>query len=238
MADIDPSLARLLAHGVCQAFSAEGQQAARADQVDSPLQPAEEALLARIRPGDRVVDVGCAAGRVAIELARRGHRVLALDVALPLLRCGLPVAGARALAVRFAQAEPARVPLCRGSVDRVVLFRTLCYVPGRSARIAWLRQLGESLRPGGEVLLAQHVLDDATGGYGPVTEDTRRRFPELAERLELGDGFGAEPPEAGGPRYLHFYLQADLQAEIVEAGYALLTWQRCDHVFYGALARG
>src|SRR4051812_34276712 len=38
-------------------------------------------LLVRVRPGDRVLDVGCGEGRFAAELARAGATVLAADVA-------------------------------------------------------------------------------------------------------------------------------------------------------------
>ena len=102
-----------------------------------------ERILARIPQGGRVLDLGCGAGLVSAELARRA-RVVGLDrsaVQLSFARSNAP----RSVLVRGDIAEVAFRPR---SFDAIVAFWTLIHVqrdrhPAVLARIhAWLRPAG------------------------------------------------------------------------------------------------
>lgn len=59
----------------------------RIDRIDAMLAPITKALLERaaVKPGERVIDVGCGCGSTSIELMRRGARVFGVDVSGPML---------------------------------------------------------------------------------------------------------------------------------------------------------
>lgn len=85
-----------------------------------------------LRPGARVLDVGCGFGRHSVELARRNHHVLGIDPAAAMIRAarqnaqeaGLDVNFQQVAAERYFPAQPFDAALC--------LFTTLGQVPPAS----------------------------------------------------------------------------------------------------------
>jgi ubiquinone/menaquinone biosynthesis C-methylase UbiE len=105
-------------------------------------------LAGRLRPGARVVDLGCGAGIPATrELASFGLQVLGVDFSAVQLR------RARRLvpAARLVQADMAALQLRPASADAVVAFYSLIHVPVTDQQALFPRIRGW-LRPGGYFL--------------------------------------------------------------------------------------
>ena len=108
----------------------------------------------RVRPGDRVIDVGCGAGRHAFELFRRGADVVAFDQDEPeLRRVEEMFAAMRAegqvpdvAAARTVHGDALALPFPDGRFDHVVASEILEHVPTDARAIA---ELVRVLRPGG-----------------------------------------------------------------------------------------
>ncbi|QZY30643.1 class I SAM-dependent methyltransferase [Nocardioides coralli] len=111
-----------------------------------------------LRPGDRVLDLGCGAGRHAFEMYRRGADVVAFD------QDADELAGVRELFAAMREAgevpdgaeadvkegDALALPFADGEFDRVVAAEVLEHIPDD---IGALRELVRVTRPGGTVAL-------------------------------------------------------------------------------------
>jgi len=107
-----------------------------------------------IGPGDRVLDLGCGAGRHAFEVYRRGAQVIAADLDLKEL---VPVSGMFAAMRHEGEAGPPAaaaaltadatcLPFPDGAFDRVIAAEILEHVPADGRAMA---EIARVLRPGG-----------------------------------------------------------------------------------------
>jgi 2-polyprenyl-3-methyl-5-hydroxy-6-metoxy-1,4-benzoquinol methylase len=117
-------------------------------QEPADLALRERFLLAGVRPGEHVLDVGCGEGLFAAELARAGARVVAIDVAEE------PLRRARTrhpeLDLRLVEGEGSW-PLPDASFDVVWAGEVIEHVAD-TAR--WLSEVRRVVRPGGTLLLS------------------------------------------------------------------------------------
>jgi SAM-dependent methyltransferase len=119
-----------------------------------------------------VLDVGAGAGRVALDLARAGHEVTALDLDATLLAELATRAAREGLAVRTEQGDAAGFEL-RGPPYGLILvpMQTVQLLSGRAARAAFLASAREHLASGGLVALA--VVEDLE----PFEADVQHPLP-------------------------------------------------------------
>jgi SAM-dependent methyltransferase len=102
-----------------------------------------------LRPGDRVLDLGCGAGRHAFEAARRGGIVTAVDLDLAELKHVRDVGDADP----SAQASPVngdalRLPFPDAAFDRVIASEVMEHIDDDRAAAS---ELARVLRPGGTI---------------------------------------------------------------------------------------
>jgi SAM-dependent methyltransferase len=127
-----------------------------------------------------VLDVGAGAGRVALELARAGHDVTALDLDADLLAELRARAQREGLTVRTEQADAAGFELAGPPFGLIAVpMQTIQLLPGRAARAAFLASARDHLASGGLVALA--VAEDLEpfetdmGAWGAIPPDTGER---------------------------------------------------------------
>ena len=131
--------------------------------VGDPARGKEEldALLGRLGADPRggvAVEVGCGPGRMTAALAQRFDRVVALDVSPAMLaraREAVPVG-----TVEFREISGERLDgVADGEADALVCYLVLQHLPSRAHVLAYLREFGRVLRPGGEAFVQLPVLD-------------------------------------------------------------------------------
>jgi SAM-dependent methyltransferase len=147
----------------------------------------------------RVLELGCGAGAFTARLATGADAVLAIDVA----ENALALAHARGLggAVEFRAADIGELdPVELGTFDLVVVSETIYYLGWLRSffELGWLaRRLAEALEPGGELLLANTIVDDDHGLESPwLIRTYRDLFVNVGLRLEREELFrGAKDGE-------------------------------------------
>jgi ubiquinone/menaquinone biosynthesis C-methylase UbiE len=98
-------------------------------------------------PRGVTLDLGCGEGRLARELARRGHRVIGVDASPTLVR----LAAEADPAADYRVADAAHLPLDDASVDLVVAFMTLMDISDAADAI---RESARVLKPAGRFCAA------------------------------------------------------------------------------------
>ena len=109
-----------------------------------------------LRPGDALLDLGCGAGRHAIEFALRGLRVAGVDISEPMLRHARARAKAASVEVQFLQADLARLgELALGTFQGAICLceSGLGVLGGAGEDFAFLRQVRALLAPGAYLVL-------------------------------------------------------------------------------------
>ena len=112
-----------------------------------------------LRPGDRVLDMGCGAGRHAFEMFRRGGDVVAFDQDGDELAAVLDLFGAMREAgevplgadADIKQGDALALPFADEEFDRVVAAEVLEHIPADTAAID---ELVRVLRPGGTIAVS------------------------------------------------------------------------------------
>nr|WP_281363317.1 methyltransferase domain-containing protein [Nocardioides perillae] len=156
-----------------------------------------------LRPGERVLDMGCGAGRHAFEMYRRGADVVAFDQDADELAGVRDLFGAMKEAGEVPDGAEADVkegdalalPFADGEFDRVVAAEVLEHVP---ADIQAIAELARVLRPGGTLAVS-----------------VPRWFPEVVN-WKLSHDYHDTP---GG--HIRIYTDAELVDKVTRAGLVL-----------------
>jgi SAM-dependent methyltransferase len=115
------------------------------DQAEADRAVALVARATGLRPGWRVLDVACGAGRHAWAFRASGARCIGLDLSLTLLRVARGVTDAP-----LVRADMRRLPIRPGSMDLTVsLFTSFGYFERDEEHVQVLREMVGTLRPGG-----------------------------------------------------------------------------------------
>jgi SAM-dependent methyltransferase len=136
-------------------FDALGADYEKAFAGSEPHRRSLEGLLARLRPGSRVLDVGSGTGRpTASTLAAAGHDVLGVDVS-PVM---VELAARQVPEAAFRCADIREVPLEEASFDAVCVYFSLLQL-SREEQSALVARLAWTVRPGGGLVLATVPVD-------------------------------------------------------------------------------
>lgn len=126
-----------------------------------------------IAPGSDVLELGAGTGRIALDLAQRGHRVLGLDIAPAMLEQANAKRGAldpdAAARLRFKLGDMASLALGETFDLVACTYFTLAHVPAGAAWRNTFKGVSRHLKPGG--LAAFHLPVEAKMREAPPPPD-------------------------------------------------------------------
>jgi len=190
------------------------------------LEQAHRDIAARLKTGDRVLDLGCGTGMLAVLLARQGARVTGIDISPPMMSIAARRIQTEGLDSQVTLQDLGAVDLDTAfpdaSFDAVV--STLVFSELSDDEIDFaLAEIKRILRPGGQLLIADEVLPASFLGQMAtfffrlpfavlafvLTQNTTHRVAGLGERIERSGFQVAE---------IKRYLAGTLRLFIAEKG--------------------
>ena len=134
-------------------------------------------------PGERVLDVACGTGNVALPAARAGATVTGLDFAPNLLAQARERATAAGLAIRFDEGDAEALPYADGAFDVVTSAFGVMFAP-RPERAA--AELLRVCRPGGRIALLNWTPRSFVGQLFLLVCQYAALPPQLAPPVQWG----------------------------------------------------
>lgn len=155
---------------------------------------------ASLSPGDRVLDLGCGTGTLAIEAKARTREadILGLDGDPAVLGRARRKARAAAAEVRFELGRAEALPYADGSFDKALSSLFFHHLE-RGVKAAVASELLRILKPGGELHLAdwgpsrdpftraRFLVVQLFDGFGPTGDNVRGELPAILEVAGLVD---------------------------------------------------
>ena len=151
-----------------------------------------------VRPGDRVLDLGCGSGHELAQLEEDGAVAFGVDSSAVMLHASHSRLTDRDLPARLARADGARLPFRAGVFDACRIERVLQHVEDPAALLAEGRRV---LRPGGTLGVCEPDWSSftlASAHRGPAAAVSAQVGAQIAQRdigrhlrrLLTGAGFG------------------------------------------------
>ena len=148
------------------------------------LLPAARVLVdaARLRPGERVLDLGCGTGNAALLAAAAGTEVVAVDPSLRLIGVASAAAEREGLALTCEQGDAASIPAPDAAFDCVLSNFAIIFAPDPDAAV---REVGRVAKSECRVAFTAWLPGGALGAFASMAAELVR------------SAVGAPPPEPG-----------------------------------------
>lgn len=168
----------------------------------------------------RLVLAAAGGGREVIALRRRGMEVEAFESDPGLVRFANQLLEREAMAPDVKLAPWDECPeLQEGGEGIIVGWGAYMHIRGRKKRVAFLRELRSKVVTGSPILLSFSTREESAPYFrgiaiiGNVLAWILRR-----DRIEVGDTLV--------PNYAHYFTKSELESELREAGFELLSFER------------
>jgi len=171
------------------------------------------------QPEDRILELGCGTGRIAIGLAELGYRhILGIDQARNMVREARRINKVLELSASFQHGDATRLKFEDGLFDGAIFgFNGLMQIPGRENRRQALREINRVLRSGGLFVFTSH--DQSNPRHQQFWLDERQRWADARQQPELVEfGDRLEKTELGWS-FMHVPSREEVLADFQATGW-------------------
>ena len=172
---------------------------------------------------DRILDIGCGAGRTTIALHRLGYRrVQGMDLSRGMIERAISLSQRAGYPIPFEAGDAVSLRYANESFDGALFTAQgfMC-IPGRDNRVRALEEVGRVLRPGGHFIFTTHDRV-ADGRWVPYWEEQEARWKEGRQDprlLEFGDRILMD---SGTWIFVHFPTRDEVEQTVQESGLVLV----------------
>ena len=133
-------------------------------QIAQSYAPSAAEFVARLGfgPGERVLDVACGTGNLAIPAAKTGATVIGQDIAPNLLEQARAWAKKERLTIRFDENDAENLPYADATFDAVITMFGAMFTPQPTVVAS---EMVRTCRPGGRVVMANWTIGNAAGNH-------------------------------------------------------------------------
>ena len=133
-----------------------------------------------IKPGERVLDVACGTGGVALRAARAGAQVVGIDISADQLEKARAAAAAESLEIRFDEGDAQQLPYAAAEFDAVASAFGMVFAPDHERTGA---ELARVCRPGGRLVFTAWPKD----AWSDLHEEAGRTFSPESDAREWSE---------------------------------------------------
>jgi SAM-dependent methyltransferase len=186
---------------------------------DSGLMHWERVLyLPALEPGERVLSVGCGAGRDVIALLRAGFQVDGIDIAADCVEMARRAVATRGLSAWLAEGTLETVTLPARYDGIIFSWYCYSYIPGAARRISALCHAREALSDGGRIFISYLSIGKSLRYSLVAATRAVARLTGSDWRAERGDVLLLSSPGRRRVHYEHHFAPSELDAEARAAG--------------------
>lgn len=176
-----------------------------------------------------VLDLGCGTGRTAIPLARRGYRVIGVDLSQSMLEQLRSKRDLEARASVLDAETRGRLSMVRANLvelsgfrdavadHAVCMFSTFGMIQGREHRREMLRHVARIVRPGGRFVVHVHNRWAAVREPGGLRQLVRSWLVSRGGGLEFGDAIYAYRGLV--KMFMHRFSKRELESDLRHSGW-------------------
>ena len=155
-------------------------------QIANVIQAGADEFIASLglKPGNRVLDVACGSGNLAIPAARTGARVTGVDIATNLLEQARARAESEGLTIQFDEGDAESLPYDDGAFDVVITMFGAMFAPRPELVSSELVRVCE---PGGLIAMANWTPAGHIGQMFKITGKHVPPPPTMPSPIKWGD---------------------------------------------------
>lgn len=176
-----------------------------------------------VKKTDKILDVGCGAGRTTINLYKNGYKnIIGLDLAENLVAFAKDYCKKNSLNIEFVCQSATDIKFENETFDAVIFsYNGLMCIPGHENRKNALQEIYRVLKSNGVFIFTAH--DRGSPKFAKFWSQEKARWDcnEQDKRLEMfGDRF--MPDEFGTESYIHIPSKEEIQTICEETGFKVL----------------
>ncbi len=172
---------------------------------------------------ERILDIGCGAGRATIALYRLGYlKVRGVDLSRGMIDHAISLADKGGYSIPFEVGDATILQYDSKSFDGALFTAQgfMC-IPGADRRLRALRGIRRVLRPRGHLIFTTHERH-AAPEFASFWEEEKARWENGTQDrrlLEFGDRIAKD---SGVPTYIHIPARTEVAEMVAEAGLAVV----------------